>query len=129
MNQYNEFFDFFIGQFTNWVVQYTYSKTGLYNMSVTCKSTSTNSQMGNWVIVYLPKANSADASFTQIFVPRAASSINLQLPFDKISSNLNLNCVDILNPSNSYQLTPTSTQIQLEYDRLTNSLDIQYQIS
>lgn len=97
-------------------------------MSVICTSSSSSSQVGDWTLVYLPQLN---YSVKHLFAPRinSAQYVNLQLPFEFISPNINLKLIDMINGDNSFEWTAIGTQIKLVYDRLRNLPDNYFQIS
>lgn len=129
-------------------LRYSYSSTGMYNISATCRSlTVNNSQVSDWTVIYLPNRTSSDYyttfsnayatdNFNQMIIPRPTnpeSEINLQLPFAAASLNMKFTIVDMFDSKNRVDWIYTKKQagdlvLKLKAKYLKNSNENLFQV-
>ncbi len=84
-------------------IPYTYSSTGLYNLTAVCSSGSLNSSVSQSILVYLP--STTVSNLTHIFINRTGlnsdSIIPLSLPCGKLGKNIMYQIYDMTEASSS----------------------------
>lgn len=109
----------------------TYTNSGLYNLTVNCKSSNKPDEfISDWKLIYIPDGNisspymSKDGKYSfdnvnQIYLQRIRNKIDdeieLKLPFKVVPESLQFKIVDMFDATNGFTYTHSGRQVAKTY--------------